>query len=74
MDRTTLKRAADNSIGKKEKTMNHSKGTAVPIAALIGFGIEEIGGGRAVASLLRPATRQPHGDADSERSHMTWWR
>jgi hypothetical protein len=24
MDRTTLKRAQDNSVGKKEKTMNHS--------------------------------------------------
>jgi hypothetical protein len=28
MDRTTLKRAQDNGIGKKEKTMNHSRDTA----------------------------------------------
>jgi len=32
MDRTTLKRAHDNSIGNKEKTMNHSKRTALMTA------------------------------------------
>jgi hypothetical protein len=29
MDRTTLTRAQDNSMRKKEKTMNHSNGTAL---------------------------------------------
>jgi short subunit dehydrogenase len=38
MDRTTLKRAQDNSMRKKEKTMNHSKGTALITGASRGIG------------------------------------
>jgi short-subunit dehydrogenase len=38
MDRTTLKRAQDNRMRKKEKTMNHSKGTALITGASRGIG------------------------------------
>jgi short-subunit dehydrogenase len=38
MDRTTLKRAQDHSMRKKEKTMNHSKGTALITGASRGIG------------------------------------
>jgi hypothetical protein len=38
MDRTTLKRAQDHSMRKKDKTMNHSKGTALITGASRGIG------------------------------------
>jgi len=38
MDRTTLTRAQDHSMRKKEKTMNHSKGTALITGASRGIG------------------------------------
>ena len=37
MDWTTLKRTQDHSVRKKEKTMNHSKGTALITGASKGM-------------------------------------